>query len=175
MNLVVSSPLWVTIPLFLLLIAAAIEDAVRLKISNVTCGLVFLGALLAMAVHGFDWDLWQNVLVFLVVLALGTAAFAAGWLGGGDVKLLAALGLWFDVQAAIGLIAAVFIAGGLLAIVSLSARKVGLRPHSDPRKARIPYGVAIAAGAFFILGTQLDNRPSNAYVDQIRALRAQNR
>ena len=175
MNLVVSSPLWLTIPLLLLIAAAAIEDAIRLKISNPTCGLVFIGAIVAMAVHGFDWSLWQNAVVCIVILALGTAAFAAGWMGGGDIKLLAALGLWFNIEAAVGLIAAVFIAGGLLAILSLTARKVGLRPNSDPRKARIPYGVAIAAGAFFILSTQLNQRPSNAYIDQIRALRAQNR
>jgi prepilin peptidase CpaA len=175
MNLIVSSPLWLTIPLLLLLVAAAVEDGLRLKISNVTCGLVFLGALVAMGVHGFQWDLWQNILVCVVILAIGTAMFAAGWLGGGDVKLLAALALWFSLEAAVGLIAAVFIAGGLLAILSLTARKLGLSPHSDPRKTRIPYGIAIAAGAFFILGTQLNDRPSTAYVDHIRALRAQNR
>jgi prepilin peptidase CpaA len=175
MNLIVGSPLWLTIPLLLLLAAAAIEDGVRLRISNVTCGLVFLGALIAMAVHGFEWSLWQNFLVCVVILAVGTVAFATGAMGGGDVKLLAALGLWFSLKAAIALIAAVFIAGGLLAILSLSARRIGLRSDPNPRKGRIPYGIAIAAGASFILGTQLNDRPSTAYVDHIRALRAQNR
>lgn len=171
MNLVVSSPLWLTIPLLLLLVAAAIEDGIRLKISNVTCGLVAVGALIAMAVPGFGLDLWQNVAVCVAILALGTPAFAAGWMGGGDVKLLAALGLWLNIQAALGLIAAVFIAGGLLAIISITGRRTGLwRRHTNPRDSRIPYGVAIAAGAFFIFGVQLRERPTNPIVARIQAL-----
>jgi prepilin peptidase CpaA len=176
MNLIVTSPLWLTIPLLLLVLAAAIEDAVRLRISNLTCALVFGGALVAMGLHGFSLSLWQNAVVCIAILALGTPLFAAGWLGGGDVKLLAALGLWLDFQAAIGLIAAVFIAGGLLAIVSIAGRWAGLwRRHSNPRDSRIPYGVAIAAGAFFIFGIQLTERPTNPVVDRIRALEAQQR
>src|SRR5438309_9210676 len=109
MNLVLSSPSWLTIPLILLILAAAVEDALRLKISNVTCGLVFIGAFVAMGLHGLQLSYWQNAVVCIVILALGTPAFAAGWLGGGDVKLLAALGLWLNFQAAIAMITAVFI------------------------------------------------------------------
>ncbi|HEV2596067.1 MAG TPA: prepilin peptidase [Sphingomicrobium sp.] len=176
MNLIVASPNWLTIPLLLLLLAAAIEDAARLKISNLTCGLVFVGALVAMAANGFSFSLWQNVLVCIVILTLGTPAFAAGWLGGGDVKLLASLGLWLDLQAAVGLIAAVFIAGGLLAIVSILGRRAGIwRRHSNPRTARIPYGIAIAAGAIFIFGVQLTQRPTDPFMDRMHALQAQHR
>lgn len=176
MNLITSSPSWLTITLLFLLLAAAIEDAVRLRISNLTCGLVFVGALVAMGVHGFSLSLWQNALVCIVILALGTPAFAAGWLGGGDVKLLAALGLWLDLQAAFGLIAAVFIAGGLLAIISIAARRAGIwRRHANPRDGRIPYGVAIAAGAFFIFGVQLTQHPTDPFMDRMRALQAQHR
>ena len=173
MNLILNSPQWLTIPLILLVLAAAIEDAVRLKISNFTCGLVFVGALVAMGVHGFQLSMWQNAVVCIAILALGTPAFAAGWLGGGDVKLLAALGLWLDLQAALGLLSAVFIAGGLLAILSITGRRTGLwRRNSNPRDSRIPYGVAIAAGALFIFGIQLNQRPANAVADHIREIEA---
>jgi len=176
MNLILYSPSWLTIPLAILVLAAAIEDAVRYKISNLTCGLVFLGALVAMGLNGLQLSLWQNAVVCIAILALGTPLFAAGWLGGGDVKLLAALGLWLDVQAAVGLISAVFIAGGLLAMVSIGARRAGLwRRHLSAKDSRIPYGVAIAAGALFLFGIQVTQRPTNAVVDRIRAIEAQQR
>jgi prepilin peptidase CpaA len=174
MNLIVSSPVWLTIPLLLLVLAAAIEDAVRLKISNLTCALVFIGALIAMGLNGFPLDLWQNVVVCIVILALGTPAFAAGWLGGGDVKLLAALGLWLNFQAAIGLITVVFIAGGVIAAISIAGRRAGLwRRGSTSRDSRIPYGLAIAAGAFFVFGIQLSERPTNPIVQRLQELQAQ--
>jgi len=173
MNLIVGSPWWLVAFLMLALGAAAVEDALRFRISNLTCGAVFGAALVAVAVHGFSPGLWQNVAVFAAVLALGTLAFAAGWLGGGDVKLLASIGLWFDLRAATGLIAAVFIAGGLVAIVYIVARRVvrAARP-STRRHAKVPYGVAVVAGAIFVFGTQLSHRPQTTYVDRLRAMEA---
>lgn len=176
MNLVLSSPVWLTVPLVLLILAAAIEDAVRLKISNVICGLVLIGGMVAMGLHGLQLSYWQNVVVCVAILAIGTPAFAAGWMGGGDVKLLAALGLWLDLSGALSLITAVFIAGGLLAIVAIGARRAGIwRREVSSKDSRIPYGVAIAAGALFIFGLQFAQRPTNPVVDRIRQLEAQQR
>ncbi|HEU4695934.1 MAG TPA: prepilin peptidase [Sphingomicrobium sp.] len=155
MNLITTSPTWLVIVLMLTLAAAAIEDAVRLRISNITCGAVFIAALVAMALHGFSFSLWQNAVVCIAILVLGTPAFAAGWLGGGDVKLLAALGLWFNLQAALSLVAAVFIAGGVVALMFILVRFA----RRDRRKERrIPYGLAIAIGAVAIFGMQLHQR-----------------
>lgn len=160
MNLIPVSPTWLVIVLMLALAAAAIEDAVRLRISNLTCGIVFVTAVLAMAVHGFSPSLWQNALVCIAILVVGTPAFGAGWLGGGDVKLLAALGLWFNLHAALSLIAAVFIAGGVVALLFMMVRLL----RRDRRKdRRIPYGLAIAIGAVAILGMQLQERSMARY------------
>jgi prepilin peptidase CpaA len=165
MNLVVGAPWWLLALLALALCAAAIEDAVRLRISNLTCLAVFFVAMIAMAIQGFPLTLWQNAVVFLLILAAGTAAFAANVLGGGDVKLLAAVGLWMNFSGAVWLIAAVFLAGGVLAVLFIvtrpfrrRGREAGVRTGS----ARIPYGLAVAAGAFMIFGAQLgvlDNKP----------------
>ena len=170
MNLILGAPWWLVAFLCLALVAAAVEDAVRLRISNLTCVAVLIGALAAMAIHGFSWTLWQNGLVCLAILAIGTPLFAAGWLGGGDVKLLAALGLWFDLNAAVGLIVAVLLAGGMVSVVYLVIwRMTQRRRRSDNR---IPYGLAIVAGAFFIVGVQWNARPSNAFIDHMRAIQA---
>ena len=96
MNLAVEAPQWLALLLTVLLLAAAAEDSVRLRISNVTVLLVMVTAVIAAVVVGPELALWQNVAVFAALLAVGTLMFAAGKLGGGDVKLLAAVGLWFD-------------------------------------------------------------------------------
>lgn len=160
MNLAVEAPQWLALIVAVLLLAAAAEDAVRLRISNLIVLLVLVGAIVAAAVTGPELSLWQNLLVFLGLLGIGTPMFAAGKLGGGDVKLLAVVGLWFDFAGALGMILAVALAGGLLALVVLILRSFGwseeirrrvvlLRPGGG-----IPYGVAIAAGALITMALQ---------------------
>jgi prepilin peptidase CpaA len=145
----------------LALAAAAIEDAFRLRVSNLTCAAVAAGALFAVVLQGFSPALWQNAVIFAGILALGTLAFGAGWLGGGDVKLLAALGLWVNLEGALGLLAAVFLAGGVLALGSVTLRAVpGVRFRTSAKDRRIPYAIAIAVGALIAFGLQLEHSPA---------------
>ncbi len=156
MNLFDSAPLWLAWCLAALLVAAAIEDAVRMKISNVLSFGVFAAAIVAMILSGLELALWQNALVFAVLLGVGTLLFGTGKMGGGDVKLLAAVGLWCNLKAALTLLPAVFITGGLLALLIVAARTIApkgagarvivLKPGSG-----IPYGIAIAAGSLITL------------------------
>jgi prepilin peptidase CpaA len=168
MNLVLGAPIWLLGLLLVALLAAVIEDAIRLRISNPTCVAVFALAIVAMVVHGFELALWQNAVVFVVILALGTLAFGAGWLGGGDVKLLAALGLWVDFRGAMLLLAGTFIAGGVIAIIYLAARMVVPR-RDKARERRIPYGLAIATGALIVFGLQGSKPAKNAYIEKLKA------
>jgi prepilin peptidase CpaA len=161
-NLAAGAPLWLVALLALCLVAAAVEDAVRLRISNVTCLAVLFTAVVAMALQGFPAELWQNLLVFALILAIGTPAFAAGWLGGGDVKLLAAVGLWMSLPAASWLIASVFIAGGVLAFAFIIARLLRRQTDGQSKKrqtSRIPYGLAIVVGAAFVFAMQMGFGP----------------
>jgi len=151
MNLVPNAPVWLLAILFAAMAAAAIEDFVRLRISNVTCAAVLVAALVAMAVHGLTLDLWQNALVCAVLLTGGTLMFSAGKIGGGDVKLLAGLGLWVNISAGIWLLSTSLIAGGLLALIYLAARH--FRGKSTTKG--IPYGIAIVAGASIVFAGQL--------------------
>ena len=160
MNLAVDAPQWAALLFTVLLLAAAAEDAVRLRISNITVLLVIVAAVIAAVVVGPALALWQNLAVFAALLAAGTPMFAAGKLGGGDVKLLAAVGLWFDLKGALWMLLDVVLAGGAVAILIIALRSLGwsekirrraviLRPGSG-----IPYGVAIAAGALIAMGLQ---------------------
>ena len=156
MNLLASAPTWLAGCLAALLVAAAIEDAVRMKISNILCLAVFAAAIVAMIIGGLEVGLWQNALIFAALLGVGTLLFGAGKMGGGDVKLLASVGLWCTWKAALTLLPAVLITGGLLALLILAARTIApkgsggrvivLKPGSG-----IPYGIAIAVGSLITL------------------------
>jgi prepilin peptidase CpaA len=166
MNLIAQAPLWLLVILFLALLAAAAEDALRLRISNVTCAVVLVGAIVAMALRGFAPDLWQNAVVFVAALALGTLAFARGWLGGGDVKLLAALGAWVNFEGAGYLFSAIFISGGVLGAIFLLRRAL---PGRRAAHRQLPYGVAIAIGALISIGIQGTHQRSTQWRPGARA------
>ena len=160
MNLPFWAPHWLALVFAFLLVAAAVEDAVRLRISNLTVVLVIAAAVLAAIMAGLQFSLWQNVAVFFALLLIGTPFFAAGKLGGGDVKLLAAAGLWFTIKGAATMLICVMLAGGVLAIVVLILRSFSWSEEARKRavilrpKGGIPYGVAIAAGALVAVALQ---------------------
>lgn len=163
MNLMATAPDWLIILFCLTLAVAAAEDAIRLRISNILVVAVAAGAIVAIFAQGPSFALWQNIAFATAILAAGTAFFSAGAVGGGDVKLFAAVALWVDLGHAPVLLAAVFIAGGLLAAAMLSLRLLPGRGGGAGLKAssrRIPYGIAIASGALFLLALQ--QGPANA-------------
>jgi prepilin peptidase CpaA len=142
----------------LVLLAAAMEDLARLRISNVFPLLVAGLFVVWVTVAGWENDVWHNGTLFLAVFALGCGLFALGWMGGGDIKLLAACALWFDWGAALPWMVYVTIGGGILALLIVAGRRI------VPRTARegsslaifasngpIPYGVAIALGTIMAL------------------------
>ena len=157
MNLAAGAPFWLVALLCAALVAAAVEDVLRLRISNITVVAVIMTALIGMGVRGFTPDVWENFAVFGGLLVVGTFLFSARIMGGGDVKLVAAAGLWVDLEHAALLIATVLIAGGLLALVFLLPRLAARRPNGVPwreRKKEVPYAVAIAMGALFFVALQ---------------------
>lgn len=150
MNLIFVSPTWLMALLIGLVVAAAIEDAARFRISNIFPLGVVAGAIAGAAIYGPLSGLWQNAAVFVIILVLGTVAFSARVLGGGDVKLFAAIGLWLDLRSAISLVAFVFLCGGVIALVYLASRPFRRR-GGDPKLTRIPYGLAIALGTILLI------------------------
>jgi prepilin peptidase CpaA len=156
MNLFATSPEWIVWLLVSLLAAATIQDAVQLRISNIISGSVLILAMVAMVMSGFQASVWQNAVIFAVVLTIGTLLFSRNILGGGDVKLFAAVALWVDFASALQLIASILIAGGILAIIIITLRllapkKLTSRVKTLQPRAGIPYGIAIAAGTLLVL------------------------
>ena len=152
MRLLVTSPDWLAVLLLILLLLAAIQDGWRLTISDWISGAIALGAFGALVLDGPVSGLWQNLLLFAAVLAVGTFMFGRGWMGGGDIKLLAAAALWFNLGDGWQLLVAIALVGGIEALLIIVMRRL---PWSDAARNKalllrrggpIPYGIAIALG-----------------------------
>ncbi len=142
------------------LIAAALYDLRTLEIPNWLSLLLILLFVVAGLAGALPFAQRLAVLAMglstgLAVLAGGLLLFRLGLLGGGDVKLLAAVTPWFG-WAGVGeflLMVAVF--GGLLAVLLLLFRRLGVASKAvwlegwaglRGEGGEIPYGVAICAG-----------------------------
>jgi len=133
---------------FLLLCAAAWTDLESRTIPNAIPVAVFVVALAACIVLPdlrADWG-WHAG-SFVVMFALGFAAFAGRVLGGGDVKLLIALSPWIALPKLASLLLFIGVAGGALACIFILAALVRRESGKTALRQRIPYGVAILAGA----------------------------
>ena len=157
MTIAHAAPAWLAGLFFLILGIAAAEDGWRLRVSNLIVAAVAATGIAAIVIAGLGWNAWQPLLLAALILAVGTPMFGAGWLGGGDVKLLAASGLWFSLSGGWRMLVAVAVAGGVLALLILTLR---LLPWSDRAKSHvvvlrprggIPYGIAIAMGVAAML------------------------
>ena len=95
-----------------------------------------------------------HLLVGIAVLLIGAGIFYFGWLGGGDVKLLAALALWAGPEQIHFLILGTALFGGVQAlamIVSLKLAKQGESWRSTP----MPYGLSIIASGILVIAKAL--------------------
>ena len=135
----------------ILLLWAAGEDVRRLIIPNwislAIVGLYPVFVLTGPAVS--NWLLAAGVAA--VVLLGGLALFAARLMGGGDVKLMAAVALWAGPGGLPLLISVTAIAGGVVAAALVIVRW-GTSRHQgrSARSGVMPYGVAIAAGGLAV-------------------------
>ena len=146
MTLISLVPDWLFILFGLVFLYAAANDVAKRKIPNAAVIALIIGAIVAVVLTGFDTALWENAAMFAIILAVGTVAFSRGWFGGGDVKLLAATALWFDMADGLRMIVATAVIGGLVTLLMLMAR-AAFKGKNREMGRLVPYGVAIAIGA----------------------------
>ncbi|MEQ9361417.1 MAG: hypothetical protein RLO05_06905, partial [Rhodospirillales bacterium] len=99
-----------------------------------------------------------SVAVAAAVLAGGTALFAMGAFGGGDVKLMAAVSLWVGPSACLDFILVTALFGGAIALVQISHWRLAVAQVLTDRGETgfahtllgrdVPYAVAIVAATF---------------------------
>ncbi|MBA3898483.1 MAG: prepilin peptidase [Sphingomonadaceae bacterium] len=135
--------------LAMLLIAASVSDWRTRTISNGLNTAIALGALVWWWAIGLP--LWPGVgwqlLLALVTFAVFAGLFALGAMGGGDVKLVAALALWFSLPLFVPLLMVMAIAGGVLTLALLIAH----RARRAEGRPEIPYGIAISLGGLWAI------------------------
>ena len=131
-----------------LLVAASCFDVLTLRIPNsiplALIGLFVLHVLVGSGVHAPLDHFLAMALAMLILLPL----FASNMLGGGDVKLLAAVALWLGMHKLAALLILVGIFGGVFALLWLAMRwliRAGLRDRTLPRslQARAPLPFAL--------------------------------
>ena len=147
---------WLLIGLLALaLAAAAIGDWRSRIIPN------WLNGAIALLAVPFWWasglSFWPEVALQVAVAAgvfgLFAIAFHLGAMGGGDVKMVAALALWLPPVAVLQLLVVMSIAGGVLTLAMLIPHRVAKAGGSP----EIPYGMAIAFAGFWLIGERFLN------------------
>jgi prepilin peptidase CpaA len=136
--------------LALLVVAAAVWDLRTRTIPNE------LNAAIALLAIPYWWAaglaLWPDIAIqiglALALFGLFAIAFAIGGMGGGDVKMIAALGLWLSPSAVAILLVVMSVAGGVLTLLYLARHRLAKCKH----QLEIPYGVAIAIGGLWLIG-----------------------
>ena len=109
---------------------------------------------------GFGWSFAYAFGLFL----LSAAAFARGWVGGGDVKLMSAASFFLGANSFVSFVVVTSLAGGVLSLIVLLrilASRIAImrRPRSEEggvtaAEHTVPYGAAIALAGLYILYIQ---------------------
>lgn len=150
----------------LLCFAAARDIATRLIPDTVSIAIALIG----LATRLFDgWaaagvSLLLGAAIFLLLVPIA----ARGWLGGGDVKLLSAMAVGLSPALTLDFVVATVFVGGALGVAyivgrhlvpevrvagggTLLRRVIAVEAWRMRRRGPLPYAVAIAGGAIFLL------------------------
>jgi len=143
-----------------LLIFAGAFDMFTMTIPNRVPLAIVAAFAIAAPLAGLGWEVAaMHAGLALAMLAVGIGMFAAGWMGGGDVKLLAAAALWMGPGFLYDYVVVSAVCGGVLTFAILFLRMYPLpaglagkqwvsRLHDAGRG--IPYGIALAAGGLLV-------------------------
>ncbi|MCB8836819.1 prepilin peptidase [Aurantimonas sp. VKM B-3413] len=153
------------------MIYAALSDLVSMTIANrVSAVLALSFPLLAWLTGMPAGEIGMHLVAGVACLSFGFAAFAAGWIGGGDAKLFAATAVWFGLTPALFsyvMLASVF--GAVLTILLLLSRSqiapatgIGFVDRLLSAETGVPYGIALGGAGLFVFS-------QSAWVDKIAA------
>lgn len=138
---------------------AAVYDAATLTIPNwISIALVGLFPVVAICSGSDFTSVGIHLAIGFAALVIGMVLFAFNLIGGGDAKFFAAVSLFIGLPDMGSYLFMVVIAGGVLALVLLVARRLAFLGVSMDWFLKftrggsvIPYGIAIAFGALVVL------------------------
>jgi len=141
------------------MIYAASSDLVSMTIANRVSATLVLGFLAIALLLGMPFgQIALHLGVGLICLAVTFGLFAAGWIGGGDAKLMAVTAMWFGPSAdlieylLLGSIFGGFLTLGLLLsrVVFAPVTGVDFIDRLLQRDTGIPYGIALGAAGLTV-------------------------
>ena len=137
-----------------LLLSAGFEDVRIREIADWKNAAIALLAPAWWWANGLPWwpDVAVQIGVAVAVFGLFAVAFHFGMMGGGDVKLIGALALWFPFGALVNLLAVMSLAGGAVTAAMLVERRL------KRREVEVPYGVAIVVAGLLALREPILNQ-----------------
>jgi len=148
--------LLLTVLLPAMVVLAGIGDFFTMRIPNWLNVVIALSVFPVAWLAGMPFEVFQwHLAAGTVVLVMGFGLFAAGVIGGGDAKLLAAVALWMGWPQVVTFLVFTALAGGAIAILMKAWQVVRVEHEVKGAtwlkqvlraKLDLPYGVAIAAG-----------------------------
>jgi prepilin peptidase CpaA len=160
------------LPLGGCLVIGTVWDLAKRRIPNLVTGAVAFFGIVAQLVDKGGWSAASGVGAAVISLAVLYRPWVAGGIGGGDVKLAAAVAIWVGLGGMIRYALAVAAAGGVVALVMYLSSRKSIRQDVKTNltlaalqqtlptvevgaagRLSVPYGLAIAAGAAFALLT----------------------
>jgi prepilin peptidase CpaA len=108
----------------------------------------------AWVISGANTAPWYSLAIGAAVFLVGAVLFHFRQMGGGDVKFLTVLCIWAGPDEVLPFLLQVAVAGGVLTTAWIVngrfvAPALGRMVHDDAKRV-VPYGVAIAAGAYLM-------------------------
>ena len=139
-----------------LLVVAAVIDVRTFTISNrLNLAVALLAPFYWLSVSLSPWPgIAIQIAAAVTVFVILAGAFYVGMMGGGDVKLAAALALWFPPAGTLKFLILMSLAGGVLTLGIVAWHRMKDREG----RPEIPYGVAIAFGALALLTQRFFNQ-----------------
>ena len=153
---------------------AAVSDVRSARIPNWLTYGGLAAAFIFRAASGYQ-ALRSGLIGLLIAGGVFVLLFLIGSMGGGDVKLMAAVGAWAGSSQSTPILLTSAIAGGIMAVFYIIFRRrvlltfrnslalvqhhvtLGLQPHpylnvQEAGAMRVPYGLAIAMGTLYCVG-----------------------
>jgi prepilin peptidase CpaA len=165
-----NAPLWVVAPVLVLVVMAARADVRSRRIPNHLTVPALAIALASHAALGGRAGFMDALTATAIAGGVLLPGWLMGWMGAGDVKLMAAAGAWLGMPGAVLAVLAALVAGGVASLV-IALRRGVLRqaltgaatiaawgvsrargtPPPVTTGIRFPFALAVVAGVTFAL------------------------
>ncbi|WP_420550050.1 A24 family peptidase [Curvivirga sp.] len=146
---------------------AAANDARFFKLPNKIIALIF-ALFVPMALVCLSWDqAMYHIVASVAVLVVGFILFAFNIFGAGDAKFLAGVSLWAGIEMLPVLLLTMGMVGGFMGLIQMMRRRYDVsfvlgylhlkKIEEVTLNVKVPYGVAISAGALVVSIIQIVN------------------